>query len=91
MDPKEVLAAIMAGDLMAASRADANVTRQGVMNHQNTAHFTDLSFVRDAFEISYPEAAAMSKLVSSELPTQVAGLNTGYGTPSSVRSDGKAA
>jgi hypothetical protein len=73
--------AILAGDLMAASRADANVTRQGVMNHQTAAHFMDMDFTRDAFEVSYPEAAAMSQVLGGQLPGQAAGLNTAVVTP----------
>lgn len=79
----ETIAAVTAGDLLTAARADANVTRQGVMNHQTAAHFMDMSFTRDAFEMSIPEAAAISNLNAGQLPGQVAGLNTGHGTPSS--------
>lgn len=77
----EQLQVIAAGDLHGAARADANVTRQGVMNHQTVCHFMDYSFTRDAFEVSFREAAAMNSIFGGELPGQVAGLNTAYGTP----------
>jgi hypothetical protein len=86
MDTQATIDAVVAGDLLSAQRADQNVTRQGVMNHQTAAHFMDLSFTRDAFEMSIPEAAAISNLNQGQLAGLVAGLNTGHSTPSSAGS-----
>lgn len=86
LNTQETIEAVTAGDLLTAARADANVTRQGVMNHQTASHFMDLSFTRDAFEMSIPEAAAISNLNQGQLAGLVAGLNTGNNTPSSVGS-----
>lgn len=83
MDLNETTSAVLAGDLLAGQRADHAVARQGVMNHQTAAHFMDLSFTRDAFEMSIPEAAAISNLNQGQLAGLVAGLNTGHSTPSS--------
>jgi hypothetical protein len=86
LDTQNTIQAVTAGDLLTAARADANVTRQGVMNHQTAAHFMDMSFTRDAFEMSIPEAAAISNLNQGQLAGLVAGLNTGHSTPSSAGS-----
>lgn len=43
-------------------RQDAAVARQGVMNHQQAAHLMDLSFIRDACEMSIPESYAVQGL-----------------------------
>lgn len=43
-------------------RQDAAVARQGVMNHQQAAHLMDLSFIRDATEMSIPESYAVQGL-----------------------------
>lgn len=82
IDLNAQLQVIAAGDLHSAARADANVTRQGVMNHQTMSHFMDFEFVANAFEISLQESVAMAQIFQNTLPGQVAGLNTGYGTPS---------
>lgn len=46
-------------------RHDEQVSRQGIMNHQITAHLMDLSFVRDATEMSIPESFAVAGLKAS--------------------------
>lgn len=56
-------------------RADESVARQAVMNHTTTAHFMDMSFVRDSTQVSAAEAYAMQGLAMAQLPAQVAGVN----------------
>lgn len=43
-------------------RHDEQVSRQGVMNHQIASHLMDLSFIRDATEMSIPESFAAAGL-----------------------------
>jgi hypothetical protein len=56
-------------------RADESVARQAVMNHTTTAHFMDMSFVRDSTKIGVAEAYAMQGLAMAQLPSQAAGIN----------------
>lgn len=64
-------------------RHDDSVNRQGVMNHQTACHLMDLSFIRDATEMSIPESYAVQGLALSNLPAQAAGMNLGSQTPKS--------
>jgi hypothetical protein len=72
---------ILAMGALSSFRQDDNVSRQGVMNHQTSAHLMDLSFIRDAVEMSIPESYAVQGLTLSTLPAQAAGVNLGSQTP----------
>lgn len=69
---------------LTALRQDEAVARQGVMNHQTASHLMDLSFVRDATEMSIPESFAVQGLNASSLPRDAAGLNLAAQTPKSA-------
>jgi hypothetical protein len=77
----ELLASMLTVGALSALRHDDTVSRQGVMNHQTSAHFMDLSFIRDAVEMSIPESYAVQGLALSQLPAQAAGMNLGSQTP----------
>ena len=62
-------------------RQDAAVARQGVMNHQQAAHLMDLSFIRDATEMSIPESYAVQGLATSQAPREAMGLRTAIHVP----------
>ena len=64
-------------------RQDETVARQHVMNHGLACHFMDLSFIRDAVEMSIPESYAVQGLSSSQRPREAAGINLANKTPSS--------
>lgn len=76
-----LLASILAVGALSSLRQDDSVARQGVMNHQAACHLMDLTFIRDATEMSIPESYAVQGLALSHLPGVVAGLNTGAGVP----------
>lgn len=65
------------GDL----RQDSSVARQGVMNHQQAAHLMDLSFIRDATEMSIPESYAVQGLSMAANVREVVGTNLAAQTP----------
>lgn len=77
----ELLQALLGMGGLSSFRQDDNVARQGVMNHQTAAHLMDLSFIRDATEMSIPESYAVQGLALSTLPSQSAGMNLGSQTP----------
>lgn len=77
----EFLAGLMQVGALGSLRQDETVARQGVMNHQQAAHLMDLSFIRDATEMSIPESYAVQGLALSNLPAQAAGMNLGSQTP----------
>lgn len=66
---------------LSAYRQDDNVARQGVMNHQVTSHLMDLTFVRDATEMSIPESYAVQGLSLAQGPREAAQTNLASGTP----------
>ena len=66
---------------LASFRQDDIVSRQGVMNQGTGSHLMDLTFVRDATEMSIPESYAVQGLALSSLPAQAAGMNLGSQTP----------
>ena len=76
-----LISGLLAVGALTSLRADDSVTRQGVMNHQTAAHLMDLSFIRDATEMSIPESYAVQGLSLSTLPAQAAGMNLGAITP----------
>jgi len=78
---QEFLAGLLAVGALTSLRADDSVTRQGVMNHQTASHLMDLSFIRDATEMSIPESYAVQGLALSTLPAQASGMNLGSVTP----------
>lgn len=77
----EIIAAMLGFGALSSLRNDDTVARQGVMNHQTAAHMMDLSFIRDATEMSIPESYAVQGLALSSLPAQAAGMNLGSQTP----------
>lgn len=77
----ELIAAMLGIGALSSLRNDDTVTRQGVMNHQTACHMMDLSFIRDATEMSIPESYAVQGLALSQLPAQAAGMNLGGQTP----------
>lgn len=77
----ELLTALLGVGALSSLRQDEAVARQGVMNHQTSAHFMDLMFVRDANEMSIPESYAVQGLAMSQLPRETAGLRTSIHVP----------
>jgi len=75
------LAGVLQMGALSSFRQDDIVSRQGVMNHQTASHLMDLSFIRDANEMSIPESYAVQGLALSSLPVQAAGMNLSSGTP----------
>lgn len=73
--------ALLGMGALSSLRHDDAVARQGVMNHQTGSHLMDLSFIRDATEMSIPESYAVQGLALSQLPAQAAGMNLGSQTP----------
>lgn len=71
---------LMAG-MMSSLRQDDSVSRQGVMNHQNAAHLMDLAFIRDATELSIPEAYATAGLSLATGPREATQTNLASQTP----------
>ena len=76
-----LLANLLGVGALSSLRQDDAVARQGVMNHQTSAHFMDLMFVRDANEMSIPESYAVQGLAASQLPRDAAGLRTSIHIP----------
>ena len=66
---------------LSSLRHDDAVARQGVMNHQTSAHLMDLSFVRDATEMSIPESYAVQGLSLSHTPREAIVTNLASDTP----------
>lgn len=79
----ELMNALLGMGALSSLRHDDAVARQGVMNHQTGAHLMDLSFIRDATEMSIPESYAVQGLTLANLPGQAAGMNLASGTPKS--------
>ncbi len=69
----EFLNALVKLQALAGMRNDDAVARQAVMNHGTAAHFMDMSFIRDAFEVSVVEGHAMQGLAAANLAVQAAG------------------
>lgn len=80
---EQFLQVLLQAGALSSFRQDDNVARQGVMNHQVTAHLMDLSFVRDATEMSIPESYAVQGLSLSHLPREAQGINLSSQTPKS--------
>lgn len=78
---EEFLQVLLQAGALSSFRQDDNVARQGVMNHQVTAHLMDLSFVRDATEMSIPESYAVQGLSLAHTPRESQSLNLASGTP----------
>ncbi|MEM6363314.1 MAG: hypothetical protein AAF745_02725 [Planctomycetota bacterium] len=70
---------------LSSLRHDDAVARQGVMNHQTSAHLMDLSFVRDATEMSIPESYAVQGLSLSHTPREAQQANLAGITPAAAR------
>lgn len=80
----EFLANALKAQVLSNVAKDEHIARQGIMNHQTACHLMDLSFVRDATEMSIPESYAVQGLAASQLPRDTAGLNTSHLTPSTA-------
>lgn len=78
---EEFLQVLLQAGALSSFRQDDNVARQGVMNHQVTAHLMDLSFVRDATEMSIPESYAVQGLSLSHHPREASAINLSDRTP----------
>lgn len=65
------------GDL----RQDSAVARQAIMNHQQAAHLMDLTFIRDATEMSIPESYAIQGLSLSTGARDAQAQNLAAQTP----------
>jgi len=72
---------LLKSSMLSAMRQDETVARQSVMNHQTSAHLMDLSFVRDATEMSIPESYAVQGLSMSQMPRESQALNLADRTP----------
>jgi RES domain-containing protein len=68
---------------LSSLRHDDSVARQGVMNHQTSAHLLDLTIARDATEMSIPESYAIQGLSLSHTPREAVATNLASGTPKS--------
>jgi hypothetical protein len=77
----ELMTMLLGMGALSSLRHDDAIARQGVMNHQTASHLMDLSFIRDATEMSIPESFAIQGLSLSNLPAQAAGMNLSSGTP----------
>ena len=78
----EFLLQLLKVNAIGSSRADENITRQGVMNHQVSAHLMDLAFVRDHTEMSIPESYAVQGLQQASASRDAMGLRTAIHVPS---------
>jgi hypothetical protein len=78
---EEFLQVVLQAGALSSFRQDDNVARQGVMNHQVSAHLMDLSFVRDATEMSIPESYAVQGLSLSHTPREGQAINLSDRTP----------
>lgn len=76
-----LLTAMLGVSAIGSLRQDEAVARQGVMNHQTSAHLMDLAFIRDHTEMSIPESYAVQGLAMGHLPGQIAGLQTASQSP----------
>lgn len=77
----EFLQTVLKAGIINSLRMDENVARQAVMDTNRAAGLMAFSFVRDATEVSIPEAYAIQGLAASHLPRDVAGLQTAAGSP----------
>lgn len=77
----EFLAGLLSAGALSSFRQDDAVARQAVMNHQTASHLMDLSFIRDACEMSIPESYAVQGLSLSHLPREAQGINLSAQTP----------
>jgi hypothetical protein len=77
----EFAAQVLKAGMLSSLRQDESVARQGVINHQTTAHLMDLSFVRDATELSIPESYAVQGLSLATTPRESQVLNLASQTP----------
>lgn len=66
---------------LSSLRMDETVNRQAVMSFVAGSGLMFFTFVRDATEMSIPEAYAVSGLSLSTLPREAVGANLASGTP----------
>jgi len=78
---EEFITMLLQVGAMSSFRADDMVQRQGVMNHQVTAHLMDLAFVRDHTEMSIPESYAIQGLSLAHGPREAQAGNLASITP----------
>ena len=79
----DFLAQLLKAGALSSFRQDDNVARQGVMNHQVAGHLMDLSFIRDACEMSIPESYAVQGLANAHTPRDAVNANLAAQTPKS--------
>jgi len=77
----EYASQLLKASMLSSFRQDDAVARQAVINHQTASHLMDLSFIRDATEMSMPESIAMQGMSYSHLPRESQGINIAAGTP----------
>lgn len=75
------LAAVLQASVLVSLRQDEAVARQGVMNHQTASHLMDLSFIRDATEMSIPESYAVQGLSFASGSRDAMALRTSIHVP----------
>ena len=72
---------LLKAQMLSSFRQDDNVGRQAVINHQLACHLMDLTFIRDATEMSIPESYAIQGLSMAQLPREAQGINLASQTP----------
>ena len=72
---------LLKAQMLSSFRQDDNVGRQAVMNNIVACHLMDLSFIRDATEMSIPESYAIQGLSMAHLPREAQGINLAAQTP----------
>lgn len=73
---------LMVGSLSSLRQDDA-VSRQAVMNFNTSSHLMDLTFIRDATEMSIPESYAVQGLSLSHFGRESQATNLAAQTPKS--------
>ena len=74
---------LLMNSALSGMRQDEAVARQGVMNHQTTAHLMDLSFTEKAVKMDIAESFAAQGLSHANAPRDAMGLRTAVHVPSS--------
>lgn len=72
---------LLKAQMLSSLRQDELISRQGTMNHQIAAHLMDLTFIRDATELSIPEAYATAGLSLATGPREAVQSNLASQTP----------
>lgn len=75
------LLSLLQSSSLSALRQDEAVARQGVMNHQTTAHLMDLSFTEKAVKMDLAESFAAQGLAHANIGRDAMGLRTAIHVP----------